>query len=239
MRLSGDADVRRERAALRLDATVPGDIEQVAQVIMAGGVVALPTDTVYGVAASLAQPMALQRIYRIKGRPDEKPLPVLLAAADDLAHVAQDLPAALLALADRFWPGALTIVVPARADLPIEVTTIDVAGGPTVGVRAPDHPAAIDVIARAGGAIAVTSANRSGQPAATTADEVAAALGSDCDAILDAGPSPGGIPSTVVAVKGGRLIVLREGAIAAARLAAAWREIAGSAATSDRDRPWA
>ncbi|HEU5433974.1 MAG TPA: L-threonylcarbamoyladenylate synthase, partial [Thermomicrobiales bacterium] len=192
----------------RLDARAPGAIERAARVIVGGGVVAIPTDTVYGIAASLARPEAIQRLYHIKGRPDDKPVPVLLASVDDVERVAADFPSALMALASRWWPGPLTIVAPARSDLPPEATGIDRHGRPTVGLRVPHHAVAIDLIARAGGALAVTSANRSGQPAATDALAVEQALGDRCDLILDAGAAPGGVSSTVIAIEGGRVNVL-------------------------------
>jgi L-threonylcarbamoyladenylate synthase len=208
----------------RLDAGEPGAVERAADLILAGGVVAMPTDTVYGIAASMARPDAMQRLYHIKGRPDDKPLPVLLATPEDIGQVVAGDSEAIHAFAARFWPGPLTIVAPARAGVPPEATGKDRQGRPTVGVRVPAHAVALDLIRRVGGALAVTSANLSGQPSAVNAADIERQLGVACDLILDAGPAPGGVSSTVVAVDAGRLVVLREGPISAATLEAVWRE---------------
>lgn len=208
-----------------LDPSAPHGIEWTAERLRDGGVVSFPTDTVYALAASLSHPGALARIFEIKGRPDDKPLPVLLASPADVRDVSTAVDDAVIALASRFWPGPLTVVVPARASLPPEVLGRDPDGRPTVGVRVPAHFLAIDVIGRAGGAVAATSANRSGQAPARSAAEVAAHLGDGYDLLLDGGIAPGGVPSTVIAVHGDRLEVLREGEIARETLEAAWREI--------------
>ncbi len=191
-----------------------------AERLVGGGVVAFPTDTVYGLGASLAKASALARVFAIKGRPAERVLPVLLASVDDLAIVARDpLPdVRLLTLLDRYWPGPLTVVVPARAGLPAEV----VAPDGTVGTRVPNHPLALRLLEAAGGAIAATSANRSGEPPLGTAGEVAAVLGDVLDLLLDGGPTPGLLPSSVVRIDGDDLVILREGAIPAAELREAW-----------------
>jgi L-threonylcarbamoyladenylate synthase len=224
MTADGAGAASRASTPLRLAAAAPGAIERAAQLIAGGGVVAMPTDTVYGIAASLAQPEAMRRLYRIKARPDEKPLPILLASVDDARQVAADLPADILALATRFWPGPLTIVAPALPGIPTEATGQDRNGRPTVGLRVPAHAVAIDLIARAGGALAVTSANRSGEPSSTTAAEVEAALGDACDLILDAGAAPGGVSSTVVAFEDGKIVVFREGPIPATTVESVLRE---------------
>ncbi|HEX5499148.1 MAG TPA: L-threonylcarbamoyladenylate synthase [Thermomicrobiales bacterium] len=225
MTSNDDRAAQRPLESNRIAADAPGAIERVAWLIAQGGVVAIPTDTVYGIAASLARPEALQRLYHIKGRPDDKPLPVLLASSAAMRLVAGDLPAEILALADRFWPGPLTVVAPARPDLPALATGKDREGRSTVGLRVPDHAVARAVIERVGGALAVTSANRSGEASAASADDVAQALGSACDLILDAGAAPVGVSSTVVAIEDGEIVVLREGAIPAATVAAVWREL--------------
>ncbi|HET7094824.1 MAG TPA: L-threonylcarbamoyladenylate synthase [Thermomicrobiales bacterium] len=225
MRRNDDRAAQRSLESNRIAADAPGAIERAARIVVGGGVVAIPTDTVYGVAASLARPEALQRLYHIKGRPDDKPLPVLLASSDAMRLVAVALPAEILALADRFWPGPLTVVAPARPDLPALATGKDRAGRPTVGLRVPDHAAARAVIERVGGALAVTSANRSGEASSASADDVERALGKACDLIFDAGAAPVGVSSTVVAIEDGQVVVLREGAIPAATVAAVWREL--------------
>jgi L-threonylcarbamoyladenylate synthase len=124
-------------------------------------------------------------------------------------------------LLDRYWPGPLTVVVNAAVHLPARVLAAD----GTVGLRAPNHPLALEIIERAGGAIACTSANRSGSPAAITAAEVSAALGDDVDLILDGGAAPGGVSSTVVGFVGDELRLLREGPIPFIHLRAAWAEL--------------
>ncbi|CAA9560947.1 MAG: Threonylcarbamoyl-AMP synthase [uncultured Thermomicrobiales bacterium] len=208
-----------ERKPLLLDRGRPEAIEWAAQRLAAGGVVALPTDTVYGIAASLAHPEALARLFAIKGRPRDNPVPILLASAAALDLVATDVPAAVRAVAARFWPGPLTVVVPARAGIPDGVLGPD----GTVGVRVPNHPVVLPVIEQAGGAIAATSANRTGDPPAQTASEVLAALGNAVDLILDGGVAPGGIASTVVRFTDDGPRLLRRGALAIEDVVAAWR----------------
>lgn len=204
-----------------LRSSAPRAIEWAAERIAAGGVIALPTDTVYGIAASLAHPDALRRIYEIKGRDERNPLPVLVSSSEMVPHLALELGRDVRLLLDRYWPGPLTVVVPARPGMPEIVT----AGGPTVGLRMPNHPLAIEVIAKAGGAVACTSANRSGDPPALDAQGVSDALGPVLDLILDGGTAPGGVPSTVVAIDADRLAVLREGAIPAEHLRATWSQL--------------
>lgn len=216
-----------DRDPLVLDPAAPQAIEWTVERLVGGGVVAFPTDTVYAVAASLAHPAALDRIFAAKRRPPDKPLPVLLASADDLARLALDLDPRVVTLAARYWPGPLTIVVPARDGVPPQAR----GPGGTVGARVPNHPLALEVIERAGGAVAATSANASGRPPAGSGAEVAAALGAGVDIVLDGGGTPGGTPSTLVGFAGDQLLVLREGAVPRDELDAAWREIV----TGDRD----
>lgn len=209
-----------EARTVILPSSSPSAIEWAAERLVAGGVIALPTDTVYGVAASLAHEAALARVFAIKRRPEDRVLPVLISSTDVLARVAKRVPDDVLLLLDRYWPGPLTVVVPARGGMPSLVT------GPeeTVGVRLPNHPLAIEVIDRAGGAVACTSANRSGEPPARSARDVAESLGSELDLVLDGGLAPGGVPSTVIAVAGDAIRILREGAIPAEHLLATWDE---------------
>jgi len=179
-----------------------------AEVIRAGGLVILPTDTVYGVAADVWQPGAVAALYAAKGRPPEKAIPVLLADPDDIAQVAGDVPEVARRLAAAFWPGPLTIAVPKLATVPEIVSAL-----PTVGVRVPDHGVARAAIRACGGALAVTSANRSGGPNPLTAQQAGDALGEAVALILDGGACPGGIPSTVVEVRGGEWRIVRAGPI--------------------------
>jgi L-threonylcarbamoyladenylate synthase len=185
------------------DAAAPA---RAAEVIRAGGLIILPTDTVYGVAADLWQPEAVAALYAAKQRPPDRAIPVLLSDLKAAEQVALVFPPAALLLARAFWPGPLTIAVPRRAELPSVVSSL-----PTVGLRIPDHQAARAVIRACGGALAVTSANRSGQPSPLAASEAAEALGSAVALVLDGGPCPGGISSTVVDVSEGRLRVVRKG----------------------------
>ncbi len=184
-------------------------IEQAIAALRAGEVVAFPTDTVYGLAASLDHPLAIERIYEIKGREATKAIPVLVDSAQrlfDLAEVDQDI---VSRVANVFWPGALTLVVPASNAVPEVVHR----GAGTVGVRMPDHPIAQAVIAALGGALAVTSANVSGEPEAVTAEEVRASLGHLVGVVVDGGRTPGGRASTVVDLTPGQPRILRQGVI--------------------------
>ncbi len=198
-----------------LPADSPEAFQEALKVLKQGGLVAFPTDTVYGLGALAFDGQAVARIYRAKGRTREKAIPVLLPAVDQLEAVARDLPEAARRLARRFWPGPLTLVVPKRPELPPEVSATD-----TVGVRVPDHREALHLL-RLAGPMAVTSANRSGGASACTAEEVLAALEGRIDLILDGGRTPGGIPSTVVDCTSPGLKVLREGPLSRAALEAA------------------
>lgn len=193
-----------------LRADEPSSIETAAQVLREGGLVVFPTDTVYGVGAAVDRPDAVARLYVAKGRPLEKPIPVLIADLDQLERLAREVTPEARLLAQHFWPGALTIVVPAQPWLPQEI----VRETGTVGLRMPDHPVALAIIRAAGGAVATTSANRSGEREACTVDEAIAALGDVVDLYIDGGRTPGGIPSTVVGFERSGLVVLRRGALA-------------------------
>ncbi len=178
-------------------------------VIQAGGLVAFPTDTVYGLAADLRNPQAIDRIYQTKGRDTTKAIAVLVGSVEQLSLVTADLPPAAVRLASRFWPGALTLVVPKRTNLPDNLSQT-----PTVGVRMPDHAFAREFLTTIG-PLAVTSANLSGQADALTAADVLAQLGGRVDLILDGGRCPGGVPSTVVDCTSAEIRILRAGAIPA------------------------
>jgi L-threonylcarbamoyladenylate synthase len=205
-----------------------GDADAVAAAVAAleaGQVIGLPTDTVYGLAAALDRPQALDRLFRMKGRPVENPIPVLLSGMDRLERVATEIPAAAFRLAGRCWPGGLTLVVPAAASLPDQVTAKTPSGTRTVAVRVPDHRLALTIIAAIGGALAVTSANRSGDAPCRRADEVAA-LGESAPAlVIDGGPAEVGVASTIVSVVEDPPVVVREGAIPARDIA---RALAGA-----------
>lgn len=198
--------------------TDEGSLDAADRVLAGGGLVVLPTDTVYGVAADLTRPDAIARLYFAKERPDEKPIPLLVAGPADLARIAGDLDPGAARLVERCTPGGLTLVVAAKCALPLELT----GGRPTVAVRIPDHTWARRLIAVRGGALPTTSANLSGQPPARDARSAAAVLGDRVDLILDGGPAPGGVASTVVDVTGRSPVVLRAGAIAEGDILAAW-----------------
>jgi L-threonylcarbamoyladenylate synthase len=190
-----------------------------------GGVIAFPTDTVYGIGAALDHPEALTRIYDIKGRPADRPLPILVSRPDVIGTLTVDPDKDMLALAARFWPGPLTVIFTANPSLPPEV----VAPDGTVGIRVPDHSIALTIAQHAGGAIASTSANRSGEPPATRAEEIRASLGGEIDIILDGGIAPHQEASTVIRREGDTITVIREGAIAAATIHEAWDTVLASA----------
>ena len=172
-----------------------------------GGLVAFPTDTVYGLGVPVFNGKAIEGIYWAKKRPVEKSIPILIGEVDDLLKVALNIPEKAMKLASRFWPGPLTLVVPKRPELPAQVSS-----SPTVGVRIPDHSMARQLLILVG-PMAVTSANLSGQPSPSTAGEVMSQLSGRINLILDGGTTPGGVPSTVVDCTGSELQVLREGPI--------------------------
>jgi L-threonylcarbamoyladenylate synthase len=190
------------------------DIDHAARVLGDGGLVAFPTETVYGLGADAASPTAVRKIFAAKRRPAGHPLIVHLAPGADLDAWAVDVPGAARALAARFWPGPLTIILRRGPAIAPEVT----GGGATVGLRTPAHPVAQALLAAFGGAIAAPSANRHGQVSPTTADHVVADLGDDVDYVLDGGPCEVGVESTIVDLSGGAAALLRPGAIAAADL---------------------
>jgi L-threonylcarbamoyladenylate synthase len=175
--------------------------------LRAGRLVAFPTDTVYGVGVVIWDHEAVRKLYAAKLRPADKAIPVLLADITDLPMVACDLPDDALRLAESFWPGPLTLVVPRSEAVPDDVT----AGGATVAVRVPDHELARALIRAAGAPLATTSANLSGQPSPVTAQEVATQLGHRISLVLDGGPCPGGVASTVVDLTGPTPAILRPG----------------------------
>jgi len=179
--------------------------------LAAGGIVAFPTDTYYALGASAWNAEAIARVFAAKRRPAGEPLPVLVADRAQWSAVAAELPDAALRLAERFWPGALTIVCRRAAHLPAALT----GGGETVGVRQPNSAAALALCRAAGAPLTGTSANTHGRPAPLTAVEVALDLGSAVDLILDGGPCPGGQPSTVVDVTEAPPRIVRAGAVSA------------------------
>lgn len=186
-------------------------------VLRGGGVVAIPTETVYGLAADVTNPDAIARLYAIKGRPPDHPLIVHAYDVAALEGYVAEITPALRALASRFWPGPLTVVVARGERTPLVVT----GGQETVAVRVPEHPVARAILAAFGGPLAAPSANRFGRISPTTAEHVRADLGADVDLIVDGGPAHVGVESTIVDLTGAVPAVLRAGGITPSQLGAA------------------
>lgn len=187
----------------------PSAIERAARVLREGGLVAFPTDTVYGLGAHAFLPEAVEKIFVVKGRATEKALPILLGDKQDLLLVAERFPPTLEKLAEKFWPGGLTIVLQKSPNVPDVVT----GGGQTIAVRIPNHPVALALIIAIGAPLATTSANRSGRVSPKTAEEVRSELEGLIDVILDGGQVPGGVESTVLDLTRDVPLVLRKGAV--------------------------
>ncbi|MBI3948532.1 MAG: threonylcarbamoyl-AMP synthase [Armatimonadetes bacterium] len=186
-------------------------ILEAADVLRGGGLVAFPTETVYGLGARVTDEAAVRRIFAAKGRPEGKPLIVHVSRREQVSRVARDVPPAARALMARFFPGPLTLVLPRRPEIPDAVT----AGGDTVAVRMPDHPVAQALIEALGEPVAAPSANRSGARSATTPEEVLDDLDGRIELVLDAGPAPLRQPSTVLDLTVEPARVLRQGAVPA------------------------
>jgi len=184
-------------------------VEAAIPILKRGGIVAFPTDTVYGLGAWSELRAAVERIYRVKERPRNMPLPLLLADTSQIGSVACAVPQIAWLLASKFWPGALTMVLPKSESVPDFIT----AGGKTVAIRVPAHPVPVALVRGLGAPIVGTSANLSGRPSSLTADEVYAQFGDKIDLVIDGGRCPGGKESTVVDVTGEVPVVLREGAL--------------------------
>jgi L-threonylcarbamoyladenylate synthase len=199
---------------------LPADsgLDAATDALAAGRPVVLPTDTVYGVAVEPTRPGATNRLFAVKERPRTAALPLLVASLDQALELSGDLPPTAVALADAFWPGGLTLVVPRRAGLDLDLGGEDDA---TVGLRQPDHPVPVALAERVG-PLAATSANLHGRPTPSTADEVAEELGEAVELVLDGGPCAGA-PSTVVACTRSGVTVLREGRVPTAEVLAAIR----------------
>ena len=182
---------------------------EIIDILLHDGIIAYPTDTVYGLGAHYMSEKAVKRIYRVKGRPSQKGLPLLLSCVEDADFLAAEKPKEMLVLAQAFWPGALTLVLKARPEIPVEITGTT----KTVAVRVPDHPIPRGLVAKLGAPIIGTSANLSGGPDPVTAVDVQSMLGDKIDCILDGGPTVQGEPSTVLDLTGSVPKVVRVGAI--------------------------
>ncbi len=205
------------------------DIDRAAEALAAGGLVAFPTETVYGLGADASNAEALGRVFDVKGRPRSHPLIVHLASAEALGEWAVDVPAVGYELARRFWPGPLTLIVRRSA----KVSPMATGGKDTVGLRVPSHPMARAMLARFGGGVAAPSANRFGRISPTTADHVAEDLGDDVDYLLDGGRCEVGVESTIVDVSRGAPVLLRLGGLTREALEAAIGPLTSPEALAD------
>ncbi|MCI0518782.1 MAG: threonylcarbamoyl-AMP synthase [Chloroflexi bacterium] len=202
---------------LLLPAADPSALARALAALSAGGLVVFPTDTVYGLGARINDAQAIARLYEVKGRSLEKAIPVLLGDRAHLPQAVREMSAMGLRLAERFWPGALTLVAQKQPWLPQQLSAYA-----TIGVRMPAHPAALALL-RAAGPLAVTSANLSGGENSVTAAQALAQLEGRVDLVLDGGRAPGGLPSTVVDCTQERPVILRAGPVTLEELEAALR----------------
>lgn len=193
----------------------PSQLDTAIDILREGGLVVFPTDTVYGVAALARDAAAVAAIYRAKQRPSNMPIPVMVGDPMAVSEIAIPAPG-FRDLADAFWPGPLTIILPRRATLPDIVT----AGGDTVALRVPDHPLVLALLRVLNEPLAVTSANRSGHPPALTADDARVQLDGRVEAIIDGGPAPGGLPSTIIDLTRTPPQILRRGPVTEAQIRA-------------------
>lgn len=211
----------------------PEILRRAAEILRAGGLVAFPTETVYGLGAHALDPAAVQRIYDAKGRPSYNPLIVHVADAEGARRLTRDWPPLAQRLADAFWPGPLTLVLPKRPEVPDAVT----AGLDSVAVRVPAHPVALALLRAAAIPVAAPSANRSTRISPTTAQHVARGLGGSVELILDGGATDVGIESTVLDLTVAPPVILRPGLIGREALSAVAGEVAAAAASSGTDAP--
>lgn len=190
----------------------PQAISSAQQVLQQDGLIAFPTDTIYGLATSAFNPTGIQKVYAAKQRPEEKALPILIGEFSQLDSLVLFISEPVRRIAQNFWPGALTLILPKGPKIPSELSAYA-----TVGVRMPDLPFTLRLL-MATGPLATTSANISNGPNPTSVQDVVAQLGNAVDLILDGGPTPGATASTVVDASGASLKILREGPIKLAEL---------------------
>ena len=195
---------------MQLSATLAKSVDDAVKVLRGKGVVAFPTDTIYGLGAEAFCAEAVDRVYEIKGRSADMALPLLLASIEDLERVTTGVPDLTWELVERFWPGPLTLILGKSQEVPREVT----GGRESVAVRMPDHPVPQALVRELGRPITGTSANLSGGPDPITAADVRRSLGSKVDYILDGGPATAGRPSTILDLTGPRPVLVRRGTIA-------------------------
>lgn len=187
-------------------------LARAAELLKAGEVVAFPTDTVYGLGCDAFSAAAIEKLYQVKDRDRGKGIPILLSDLSQLSRVAQipdgEVGERVKKLIEEHWPGALTLILPKHASLPSIISPNN-----NVAVRVPNHSVALGLLERAGGVLAVTSANISGEAPALTAQEVLASLGSSIAVVVDGGTAPGGLSSTIVDCISGDLQVVRQGPV--------------------------
>jgi len=200
-------------------AVLQRDIGEGVSILRKGGVIAYPTDTVYGLGADAFNSTAVQRIYEIKDRSESNPFPLLIADVKQLNALAEPIPELARFLANQFWPGGVTLVLSKIDSLPAHI-----ASGPTIAVRVPNHPTCLTLLQHLAGPLIGTSANVSGQSAALTADEVRQQLGDRIDLIIDGGRCPGGKESTVVDITREPPVVLRQGIVPSHEIDRAYKE---------------
>jgi L-threonylcarbamoyladenylate synthase len=199
-------------------------IEKAEDVLCSGGIAAYPTDTVYGLGADVFNDGAVIKVFNAKKRPLGMPLPILIAETSQLSELVEDIPAAAKILIDKYWPGGLTIVFN-RAPA---FNSLAIADSDKIAIRLPRHPITLRLIRELGRPIVGTSANLHNSPAALTAAEVKQQIGDAVDFIIDGGPCPGGIESTIVDVTVDPPLILREGAIATEEIRATWLQNTGT-----------
>ncbi len=204
---------RRETSRCKIISTDRPDYSRdAAAVIRSGGIAAIPTETSYGLAVDPFNEQALKQLFEIKQRPSSKPVLVLIDGVEHLARLISTTPAIYQPLMERYWPGPLTLIFPARPTLPSLLT----AGTGTIGIRISSHQAATAICSRSGGAVTATSANISGQPPARTVSDLIDSFAEALDLIVDGGELGTMPPSTVLAYRDDRLLLVREGSIALA-----------------------
>jgi L-threonylcarbamoyladenylate synthase len=209
---------------------VSSEVRRAAQILRAGGLVAFPTETVYGLGADASSEQAIARLYQVKRRPAHHPVIVHFAEADTAFSWAREVPEGARKLAQRFWPGPLTLILK-RSALAKDFVT---GGQPSVGLRVPSHPVAHQLLKEFNGAVAAPSANRFGEVSPTTAAHVRADLGTDVGLVLEGGQSEVGIESTIVDLSGGAAVLLRPGHVSRKELESVVGTLAEKSASSVR-----
>lgn len=189
-------------------------IAEAAAILRRGGLLGIPTETVYGLGANALDEDAVLHIFEAKGRPQDNPLILHVPGADWLERYCRDIPPVAYTLAERFWPGPLTMILPRRDNVPLRTT----GGLDTVGVRCPDHPMTLAIIRASGVPVAAPSGNTSGRPSPTTAQHMLEDMDGKIDGIVDGGPCAVGVESTIVDLTGDEPVILREGGIPAQEL---------------------